>query len=158
MSTNVKKHPMLAELSSALCGNLPETEVDVQGAKYKFRLLKPEGDDWVGMKTAGNSVSAALLTARVPTLAAALVSINDVPVEQLFQPDDAMDVNSLEALKQDGALMREWRRNQVLEWFREGVSSWVVDTCYSAYTRMTQNHKKAMEGAENFSKRTPTQD
>lgn len=151
-----KRHPLLAEITSALNGNLPETSTTISGVTYKMRLLKPEAEDWASSKTSGDTITAAVLSTRKPTLAAALLSINNVPVEQLFQLPDSMDLKDRERVASDPMQMRYWRREEILSWLREEQDADVLDLLYAAYKDMADEHRKAIQSVENFSKRTPS--
>jgi hypothetical protein len=161
MPSKAKKHPILSGVTDAISGRLPEVVEEVLGVRYKLRLLKPEAEDWVANNTPGATVSAALLNSRKPTLAAALVSISrrtddldndwdEVPVESLFTPQDDMDPGFKDALARDPKLMREWRREQVLEWMREEQDVYVIDKLYDAYSKLIPRHKEAMQAVSGF--------
>jgi hypothetical protein len=152
-----KRHPLLAELTNAVSGRLPEETIEVLGHAYTIKLAKPEADDWVAGQTEGSTISAALLNARKPTLAVTLVAIDQIPVEQLFQPGDDLDPEVKELLHRDAKRMRDWRRGEILEWLREEVDPFVIDTLYNAVTKLSTKHKEAMKEIENFQKRTPSQ-
>lgn len=160
MSISAKKHPLLSTITAPLSGRLPETIVDVLGVKYRLRLLKPEAEDWVAMNTQGTTISAALLNLRKPTLAAALVSVSyraddgheeEIPVERLFELPADMEPKVREGLQTDAKLLRDWRREQILEWLREEVDTLVVSTLYDAYTAMLPKHKEVMKELSGFS-------
>lgn len=152
MATTVKKHTLLSELS----GKLPETTIDVQGVRYTLRLLRPEGEDWVAMKTEGTTMTAVLGNSRNPTLAVSLTSINETPVEQLFQLPDDMDPKTKELLLSSPSDLREWRRTQVLEWIREEMDPFVVKALYEAYRELSKQHQESLKGISSFSNRTPS--
>lgn len=155
MTGLVKRHPLLAEVSSALSGRQPSITKELLGHKYTMKLLKPEAEDWVAMHTDGTTLAATMLNARKPTVAAALASIDDVAIDQLFQPDEG-DVKTREMLLANAKDMRDWRREQILDWVREELDIFVTDELYAAYSSMVPKHREAMRAAENFSKETPS--
>ena len=154
MASKAKKHQILADISGALSGKLPEITVEVLGHLYILRLLKPEGDDWVAANTVGSTFAAALMNSRNPIVAASLVSIDGLPVEQLFSPDETMDARMKETLMAESKLIREWRREQVLDWVREELDPYVVGMLYDGYQKLIPQHREAMQEVGNFSKRT----
>lgn len=165
MTTKAKKHPLLANITAPLSGRLPETTAEVLGTKYRLRYLKPEAEDWVAINTPGTTVSAALLNSRKPTLAAAFVSITranedgeeeEVPVEKLFELPSDMEPKIREAIISDPKLLRDWRREQVLEWLREEADVYVVDRLYDAYSTLIPKHKEVMQELSGFLKGTPS--
>lgn len=161
-ANRAKKHSVLADITGAISSRIPECVEEVVGVKYKLRLLKPEADDWVANNTPGSTVSAALYNLRKPTVAAALVSIDtggeegELHVEQLWQLPDDMDAAVKERIREDGKLLRDWRREQILEWLREEHDAFVIDQLYAAYARLIPKHRDALKGVEDFLKRTPS--
>lgn len=149
-----KKHALLSEISGALNGRVSDETFEVLGHKYTLRLGKPEAEDWIAANTDGTSM-VAMMNVRKPTLAATLVSIDDVLMEQLFQPGDDVDASTKEYLISNTKELRTWRRGQILDWLREEVDTYVIDTLYAHYTGMSKKHKEAMQELENLSKRTP---
>jgi hypothetical protein len=162
MTSKVKKHPLLGDITGAISERLPECTEEVAGVKYKMRRLKPEAEDWVASNTPGTTLSAAMLNIKKPTIAAALLSIDaggeegELPVEKLFMLPDEMDLDIKEQIKGDPKLMRGWRREQVLEWLREEHDSYVVDRLYEAYLKLIPTHREAIKAIEDFLKRTPS--
>lgn len=150
-----KKNQVLAQIADSLKGKEPETKVEVLGHSYSLRLLKPEAQDWVASMTAGQTFAAVLNNARKPTLACALFSIDDTPIEVLFQPDEDMKLDMREFLSANADAMRDWRREAVLAFLSEDLNTYVVDALYSAYSKLAGEHREAMQNLENFSKRTP---
>lgn len=161
-TTKAKKHPLLGKITESLRGKSPEKVVEVLGHQYLLRLPLPEGMDWVASHTLGTTVSSALLNSRKPAVACALSGISDddgqmIPIEQLFQPGDDLDPLVREELFKDGRVLRDWRREQILEWLREEVDAYVVTALYAGYTQLESQHVETMKGLENFSKRTSTE-
>ena len=163
MTTKAKKHPILAGITGPLSGRLPEVTEEILGTRYKLRLLKPEAEDWVAMNTPGSTYSAALMNYRRPTVAAALVSIstvdasntwNEIPVEHLFEIPADMDIKIKEMILSDPKMLRDWRREQVLEWLREELDTVIVDRLYDTYAKMVPKHREAMKEVSDFSKGT----
>lgn len=151
-----KRHALLAEITSALEGRLPEDRVEILGHKYLIRLLKPEGEDWAASRTDGSSLAASLLNARKPSVAAAIIAIDEVPVEKLFEPGADMELALREMLASNARALRDWRRSEVLEWLSEEMDPYVLETLYSAYSKMASKHREAMRGLENLAQRTPS--
>jgi len=153
--SKVKKHALLSQITNAVNGNLPTVNVEIQGATYTLQLLKPEGDDWANSRTDGTNMATMILSTKKPTVAAALVSIDGIPVEQLFEPDyGVMEADEKQILTKQPAVMRDWTRSQVFEWLREECSILVVDELYSAYSKMSSANKDEVRQLGNFSKRT----
>lgn len=156
-----KRHPKLEAHKAALQGRQPEVSPEILGCVYSLRYLLPEGDSWVAQKTSGNTYAAVLLNSRIPTLAASLTSVDygegdgPLPVEVLFQLPDDMDTALKEHYLQNSEILREWRRETVLDYLREEVDSYVIEKLYDAYTEMAKAHKELLKSTENLSKRIP---
>lgn len=149
-----KKHPLLGQITGALSGRLPEEDVEVFDHTYRLRVLMPEAEDWVAMNTKGSTIASALFNVRKPTLACAITAIDGSPIESLFQPPDELE--SREELMKEPRLLRDWRREQILDWLKEEVDSGVIDRLYAHYTALSTKHREALKELENFSKRTPS--
>jgi hypothetical protein len=153
----VKKDPRLLTMAQALSGRLPEVVEEIDGRKFKLRLLKPEADDWVAANTPGSTLAAMRVNSNTPTIAAALVSIDfgdgEVPVEQLFQPDGA---NKIEKQFYDNnpAELVNWRRGQIVEFLRNDCDKITVSRLFKAYDKMETENSTAV--SEDFTKGTPS--
>ena len=140
----------------------PTTSVEVLGTTYHLELLKPEGEEWVSSRTEGDTLSGALLNMKLPTIAAALTHIDfgdgegRLPVEALFALGEGLDSNFIEYLQNNPKQMRSWRREQVLEWVREELDIFVVETVAEAYFTLLKGHKKKLGDMRPLSKGTPS--
>lgn len=138
----ITRHPLLSKASPTA---LPTMSVTVAGTKYQLRLLRPEGEAFVAVHMAGETPASAILTSVAPTIAAALVSMagedgTEVPVEQLFKPEQPIA---------DVKVLRDWLREQVLDWLREDMDPTTVDALWGAYREMTREHQKTMAALGN---------
>lgn len=156
MTTPIKRHPLLTQITSDLSGRRPRKPVEVLGHTYTLELLMPEAEDWVAANTSGMTIVAANLNTRKPTIACALTAIDDLQIEALF-PFESDDQKVREFMATNPNELRLWRRVQVLEWLKNDVDPYVVDELWNAYRKLQDEHYQEMKKLENFSKRTPLQ-
>lgn len=154
LMVKAKRNPKLSEISAAVAGRQPKTEVEVLGHTYQLELLKPEAEDWVAQNTEGVTAVAAVMNSQKPTIAAALVGVDGIPVEELFQFPEGADDFWLEQMKENAKARREWRRGEILDWLKEESDPYVIDEIFKAYSRMSKEHREALKEA-NFTK-TPS--
>lgn len=129
-------HAKLAALAADIHGRAPTTTLTHDGRTYVLELLKPEWDEWALANVLGSTASAILMNVRLPIIAAALRSIDGVPVEELIptDPDLPKDVAS------SHRVMTEWRKRQLLTWLRANVDSLWVEALYTAYDDMRRSY------------------
>ncbi len=152
-----KKHDILKSITKTVDGNQPTKDVEVLGITYTLKVYKPEAEDWVSANTGGSTLSSALINVKRPTVAAALNAINGVAIEEIFQLGDEIPASMREELIQRPKALREWRRDQILEFLREETDGYIVDKLYESYLEMLTVHRQTLGKIGNFSKETPTQ-
>lgn len=151
-----KFHLALQSLAADINGRQPKTSVTYEGRTYELEILKPEWEEWVVSEVVGASAAAIVLNSRLPTIAAALTSIDDTKVEDLVSPDDSLPAD----LRSDPRVMRMWRKRELLKFLRENVDEPWIDALYGAYAKMSKQYKDdvaalAAKDDVNLAKRTP---
>jgi hypothetical protein len=147
----MKKHDILTQTESALSG-LPQTAEPVVGGRaYKLRLLsRAEETRARGVITSENLLTA-FADSNVPQLGYAVVSIDGVPQDQLFEPDTDEEKSDYAA---DPV---HWRALQTMQWLSQRPTI-VVEQLWLAYLQLKDKAAKSMKDMEDFSKRTPSGD
>lgn len=157
MTEKTKRHQVLDAIAASLNNNLPTTTVRVLGHEYTLTVLKPEAEDWAAIRSVGGSAVAYSTTTMKPRLAAAITAIDGVPVEQLFELPSSMELNDREAIAASSRALRDWRREQLLDFLKESGDGVLVEDLFKAFADLTVKHRKDLrEGVPDFSERTPS--
>ena len=85
----------------------------------------------------------------VPQLSYALVSINNIPMSELFE---ATSTEELAEFNQDP---KAWRIQTIARWLINRPTN-IVETLWLEYLKLKDRFGKAMQDVENLSKRTPS--
>lgn len=148
MNDKAKRHQILRDMAAEMNGRHIQKDVVVEKWTFTVRTIKPVESDWV-MAKAENSYGdpAKLMMFQVrPLIAASLVAINGVSVEQLFELPDEMSAAVKEALLRDDRALRSWRRDQVLEFIGEELQEEVLAPLWNAISSLKER-QVAAEGA-----------
>ena len=148
MNDKAKRHQILRDMAAEMNGRHIQKDVVVERWTFTIRTLKPVEQDWV-MSKAENSFGdpAKLMMFQVrPLVAASLVAVNGVSVEELFALPDDMSADIKLALQRDEKAMRSWRLSQVLEFVGEELQEEIVAPLWNAIT-MLKERQVAAEGA-----------
>lgn len=145
----MKKHDILTQTESALSG-LPQTaDVVCGGRTYKLRLLSRAEETRARSVITSENLLTAFADSNVPQLGYAVVSLDEVSQDQLFQPDTDEEKSDFEA---DPV---HWRAIQMMQWLSARPTV-VVEQLWLAYLQLKDKAAKSMRDMEDFSKRTPS--
>ena len=145
----MKKHGVLAELEQQLEG-IDRTFTKVIGPmQFKMRVLRRAEETKARSLVKADNILAAFAESNVPQLAFALQSINDVPTEQLFEPDTDDEKKLCEV---DPGL---WRAGQVADWIASRDTN-ITEQLWMAYLEAKDAVNAGLAELEDFSKRTPS--
>lgn len=151
MSTSKKKvHPLLQELRSALNGDIPKETVKVGKFEFLMEASTPEGEEWANARTSGETLAAALLSTKIPSVSVSLRAINSVPVEQLFEVPDDLDKNVREVIMTSPREMRLWRWGQIYDWLLTEASMAIIDELYKTYNALQKRQRDALKELPSF--------
>jgi len=150
MSTKKKPHPLLAELRSVLSGDIPRETVQIGKFEFVLEASTPEGEDWANSQTSGESIAAALLSTKLPSVAISLQSINSIPVEQLFEPADDIDRSLRESLLRNPREMRLWRWAAIKDWLQTEGTTALIDELYRVYGNLQKRQREALKELPSF--------
>jgi hypothetical protein len=145
-----KRHPLLAEVSAAVNGEVPRESVKI--GKFEFTLEAPsaEGEEWANAQSKGESLAATMLSMRTPSVAVSLRAINNVPVEQLFEPGDDMDKDVKTLMLKEPRAMRRWLWAAVYDWLLVECNPAVVDALYKVYSGLAQKQREVLKALPDF--------
>lgn len=149
-----KRHPLLQSISAELKGTRIAETVDVAGHKYQLQTLDSGDEDWVIARAGGGTMPEHFMGSITPRVAAALSSIDDVPVEQLFPVPEDLEPAIRERLVSNPEAIRAWRREQVLQFVREELPTTVVSALNRAYSVIDERRAEAIKSLAPFSKKT----
>jgi len=150
MSSKKKLHPILAELRSALQGDVPKETVKIGKFEFLLEVPSPEGEEWANSRTTGESFAAALLSIKTPSVATSIRAINGVPTEQLFEVPDDIDKNLREVLMTSPREMRLWRWEQIRLWLTEDCSSAMLDELYRSLSTLQKRQREVLKQLPDF--------
>lgn len=154
---SAKRHSVLGDISAGLRGLVPTSTTSIVGHTYTLTALSPEAEDWVNGQGVGNSLVGIAISTQKPRLAAAIVAIDSVPVEQLFTPGDDMTKEQREALLSSSMEnQRIWRREELLKWLRDDFDTLVIAKLDTAYAELKSRHYEALKDAENLARGIPS--
>jgi hypothetical protein len=151
-----KRHPLLGDITQSLHGSSPSVEPTIFGHKYKLEVLRPEGEDWVTEQAEGGSLASFALSTQKPRIAAAIIAIDDVPLEALFTLPDELTGDAREELVSNPTRMRRWRREQMLAYLKEESDQQVVTQLHNAYVTLVGQHREVLQQLGNFPVTTPS--
>jgi len=150
MKSKAKRHQILKDVATEMSGRHITKDVEIDGHRFTLRTLKPSEADWAitRMPGSGGDPTKMVLLQSKPIVAASIQAIDGVPVEELFALPDDMDTDVKEALISDGAALREWRRDQVLDFVLEDLLDDVVGRLWHAYAQLRESEAAAVGEVE----------
>jgi hypothetical protein len=149
------KHPLLDKIELELSGVNVTHPVEIGGHKYGMATLDG-GEESLARSlvtvTDDTPMWHALTDTTVPTLAVALRSIDDTPIEAIFKlADNASDDDRVSATSDE----KRWRCKQVMGWIA-GRPNTFVKAMMTGYAQIQQDSQKALGDLKDLSKRTPS--
>jgi hypothetical protein len=149
-----KVHPLRAQIGQELRGCQSQEDFVVCGRTYTLRTLWPVEEEWADSLVDGSTIYQAGRNRRAPYVAAALVAVDGVPVQELFQlPDDTPDELRNLYLSAPDALV-SWRRSEVFRWLKEEVQPPVLAELWGSYQVLEERRREALEKIGPLSTRT----
>jgi len=144
-----KRHSVLDDLKKDLSKGFIEQEVTVLNTKFKLRSLNEDAESWADGYVRSNSPLAMVNTRRAPRLAAAIQSINDVPIDQLFMYPNDMPDGVKQALNENPIAKCYWLREQMLYFLSEDAGRSFVNELYDTLAKMDESRDKSLEKIPN---------
>lgn len=143
-----KKHHMMDAMEEALNGIDRTFSVQVGASTWKLRVLSRTEETRARAMVKADNILSAFADSNVPQLAWAVVSINDVPASQLFEPETK---DEHEAAGKDH---RQWIADQLHDWIADQPTT-VTETLWMSYLDQKDKVAEDLKKLQNFSNRTP---
>lgn len=142
-SVTAKRHSVLDNLKKDLSVGRLEVEVTVSAHKFKIGTINEDLESWADRYISAVNMAAMLTSRRAPRVAAAIISIDDVPVSQLFQFQDDMPKEERKRLEDNPHLLEYWRRDQLMLFLaQEGNRQFIVEL-YEALIKLEDQRDEA---------------
>lgn len=143
MDYKAKRHSVLENLRKDLALGVLETEITIKGYKFKVSTLNEDEETWADTYIRTSSPASMFTSRRAPRLAAAIRSINDVPVEDLFSYPEDMPKNVKDTLNENPINKRFWVRDQVLMFLVEEGNRVFITSLYEALSKLDDQREEA---------------
>ena len=119
-TNTAKRHSILQDLSAQLRSKAITSDVQVLGKTFKLKgPLSEDEEVWAESRTRAESIAAYNTSNNDARLAASLVSIDGVTVDQLFTYPDSMSKEIRDNLDANSARKRYWLMDQILAFIAE---------------------------------------
>jgi hypothetical protein len=139
------QHPLLQQLSAQLHGTEAQEAFTISGHTYTLRTLTPFEESWADGFVDGANFYQTGRNRRAPYVAAALMTIDNVSVKELFQlPDDA-DAETKQLVQASSVLEDDWRRREVLRWLVVSIPSPVLAELWTSYQTLEVKRNESLE-------------
>ena len=148
------QNELLSRIDEELHGVKKTDVVEIGGHKYGMNVLsRQEAAMARGLGAENSTMVEALSDNTLPTLAYALKSIDDTPVENLFVIPDDMPDDERNIVTATADATRRWRARKVYDWLGSKPDTF-VDRLWIGYLDLRQASRTALEELENFSNET----
>lgn len=144
-----KRHQVLTDLKVELHKGYIEDEIELSGHKFKLKTLSEEEELWTDTYTIGSTAMAIMSSMRLPKLAVAIVSIDDLPVSKLFDFPDDMEEKVKKGIVEDEVRMKYWLRDQMMMYLSEDTVRPFVSKLWEKFAEMDKRRADAMAAIPN---------
>lgn len=158
MENRKDRHKVLQDLSTELNEGFLEETYEVAGRQWTMRTLNDAAEVWSDKFIASGSLIATVSSRRAIKLAASIMAINDVPIEQLFFfAETEAGRAEKEFVLANSIRERFWYAEKMFEYLSEQPSQFIAEL-YMKYIELTNRQMKVMREVmeKNLLTRTPT--
>ena len=148
-------NPLLDRLTAELRGTRQTATVTLGEHRYVLQTLEAEDEQWADGFVQGGSGYQVARSKRVPYLAAALVSIDETPVEVLWKLPETMDPDLKRLLLSRTELETGWRRVIIRDWLSK-LPPGAIDKLWAEYQALDEKRQQSLEALQDLSQRTPS--
>jgi len=149
-----KRHAALLDIQKQLAGHELEATAEVAGHKFHMTTINSDEEMWADGFMQTDSTPQAISSYRKSRLAAAIKSIDGVPVEELFDFPDGMDEDTKKQFTMSRYGQRTWQMNQLYVWLGE-LGMPVIDDLAAEYQKISRQRKESIDGLKNSSTGIP---
>ena len=108
-----KAHPMRTKLAEQMQGAQVTDTFTIAGNKYTLRTLWPYEENWADARVVGVNIYQNGRSRRPAYVAASIVAVNGVSVDEMYQLPDSASKELRETFEKDKAAYDDWRRQQI---------------------------------------------
>jgi len=148
-----KRHALLQDIQKQLNGHELDATVEVAGFKFYMTTIDSDEEMWADGLMQTDSTPQAISSYRKGRVAAAVKSINEVPVEEMFGFPDDMDEDVRKQFEISRYGRRTWQMNQLYVWLGE-LPMAVVDALAVEYQNISRQRKESLDKIKNSSTMT----
>lgn len=152
-----ERHKLLDAIDSELRGAHKEQNFELLGRTYRLKTLDPAEESWADSYVAGNNFYQTARNRRAPYVAAALVSIDNIPVDQLWKmPEDAPALHK-KLYDENKEFHKNWLHEQILSWLINPAKHGpIVQFLWACYLDLDTERSDALEELDPLLKKTRT--
>lgn len=144
-----KDHPLLQDMEAQFRGTQIKEAFPICGRTYELETLWPHEEFWADQYVTGGTLYQTGRNRRAPYIAAALRSIDGVPVQELFQLPADVPEDMRAAYMQDPKLVDRWRKEELLRRIQDPehpiVAAPVLDQLWLSYQALLKRREEALE-------------
>ena len=139
-----KRSSVMDNLFKELRRGFLEKEVECYG--HKFVLRTPTEDDsvWIDGFIRISTPAAMISSERAPSLAAAIKSMDGIPLDQLFLYPDDMSETVRKGMEANEMSKRYWLYSQMMYFFIEDTNRPFVDALWAHYRQLLNERDEAI--------------
>jgi len=147
--TGAKRHAILKTLSTDLAKGFIEDTVKVGGHTFKIATLNEDEESWSDTFIRTSSPASIYSSRKAPRLAAAIKSIDEIPVAELFTYPEDMKPDVRERLNENPIQKQFWLRNEMLLFLcEEGNRTW-INELYETLSKLDDKRDEATKQIKN---------
>lgn len=140
-----KRHTLINTIATELRKGFIEDSITIDSHKYRLRTLTEDEEVWADQFMRGNSPLTMITSRKAPRLAAALISIDDIAVADLFDyPDDMPDAYK-KSLNENKTEKRYWLCLQVLYFLTDDSCRPFIVKLYDCLDALYNKRDEAMK-------------
>ena len=122
-----KRHAVLRDIAQQLEGHQLQIVAEIAGHSYTLTTLNSEEEWWADSVMQTNNPKVLVASFIIARIAASIKAIDGIPISELFDYPDNMDVE-VKALHQlTKSAKRQWELDQMLAWLGEQPKSLISD-------------------------------
>jgi hypothetical protein len=156
MDTHAKRHRILETIRKELAVGFLEKTVDIGEHKFHLRTLNEDDEVWADQFIRAITASSLISSRRAPRLAAAIKSIDGIPLEELFQYPDEMDKLVKVEMDNNKVAKKYWLYGQMLQFLTEDSIRVFIAQLFEAFEKLEEERGEALNNVPLFSKKTPS--
>ena len=141
-----RRHSALKNFFEDVKKGFLKEDVVLAGHKFTIHTLNDEEESWSDGFIRSTSAVSYVSSRKDPRLSCAIKAVDDIPVDQLFEPDTSMSDSERERIKEPTAKLY-WLRLQLMLFLSKEIPPPVTDALYKKYEELSSKRDEALSTA-----------